>query len=162
MSNAEDRNLEIQQRIEALSEELVLMDPADFSQLGKLHSGFEQIRDASRTSTWVRLPNVAKATAQLVEKIILREITDASEAIETLGRTLSAMQELTQGRSEDEVSFPKALEVDSSAQVDPAPSDSPQPPGIGAAPPRLPDHIDPSILTDFLARQPSVLEELEK
>ena len=150
-------NRGIEKKIAALSEELVLLEPSDPQGLAALHTGFEEIGQWAEDASQPKVATAVAAATKLIEDIVLEEAADPEAAIDTVGRILSALQAVVcEGRDEDEVDFPP--EVQLAAGQSEGVTDS----GSGVKPSfSLPAHVDETIFADFLARQRSVLQEME-
>lgn len=156
---------EIAQEIEKLSEALVLAEPSDRQALGELHTLFEQIGQWASESSQAQVAAAAAGAAKLLEDLILEEGTDAAAAMETLGRTVSALREtICDGHPVDEVDFP--FESGPGDGADQQRSQDGQADGPAAGeichPTSLPSNVDVAMFSDFVARQAGVLEEMER
>jgi len=106
----------------------------------------------------------AAGAVKLLEDLILEEGTDAAAAMETLGRTVSALREtICDGHPVDEVDFP--FESGPGDGADQQRSQDGQADGQAAGeichPTSLPSNVDVAMFSDFVARQAGVLEEME-
>jgi len=153
----------IKQKIAALSEGLVLLEPSDPRGLADLHTGFEEIGIWADGVSQSEVAAAAKKASELIEQVILAEVADPQSAIDTVGRILSALQTIVcDGRDVGEVDFPPEV------QMAAAPSER-KTSGGGSRRPEtddkpsfsLPAHVDEAIFTEFLARQGGVLQDME-
>ncbi len=167
---AEDNT--IQAKIEAVAEAIVLVEPTDLQALAELHTRFTEI---SRQATEDGQPTVVvRATAaamEVIEKVILNDVADPPAALEIVTQTVCALQEiLRDGRPADEGSFPPELWL-----AEPQSSGSPSalaeqeaekagavPAETGSASRPLPVNVDAKLYSEFLTRQDSVLDEMER
>lgn len=140
-------------QVETIAEELVLADPGDLQGLANLHTIFQEIEQ----KTSAHASAIAKNCAALVERIILAEVPDSKIAMETLGKGVAALQGiLRDGRALHEVDLPEELRP--SEALDQSPAEKSQ---VSKAV-TLSGVVDEKILSDFLARQPAVLEDMER
>ncbi len=128
-------------KVEDISSALVLSDPGDLQSLAAVHSGFEELVALAEESNRSELAGAARSAASLLEMVILGESPDATASLGVVDRAVSAIQGIATGdRSAGEVEFP---------------------PELGLRAPRNPAAADEKILSDFLAQQEGVLQELE-
>lgn len=129
--------------VERLAGGLVLAEPGDLPALAELHSMFEGLAGEARGAGNALACAAAEKAAAFLEKTILGDNGDASAALAVLGRAVSALRGVCEGREAGEVEFPAEL-------------------GLGAGVPAgaVPG-ADAAILAEFLARQEAVLQELE-
>ena len=105
----------IQSSVEELAGNIVLADPSDPAQLTDLHTRMEKIEQWAAQECLHVLAEAVKATAGLIEKIILEEVPDPPAAMDVAGRAVSTLQAiLLEGRTLDEVNFPNELNIKSS------------------------------------------------
>jgi len=153
----------IEKKIAALSEELVLLEPSDPRGLADLHTGFEEIGRWADDASQPKVAVAAAAATKLIEDVVIEEAPDPEAAIDTVGTILSALQAIIcEGRNADEVDFPPEVQVAAGQSEGVTDGGEDQPSNIDAKPSfLLPAHIDDTIFADFLARQGSVLQEME-
>lgn len=102
----------IQANVEALAGIIVLAEPTDLPMLADLHSRMEQIEHWAAQEGLGGVADAAKATAVMIEEIILNEVPDGRAALEIIGRTISSLQAIAlEGRDPNEVSFPQELGI---------------------------------------------------
>jgi two-component system chemotaxis sensor kinase CheA len=151
---------EITQKVEALSEALVLAEPSDRQSLASLHTLFEELAHLANEESEPEVGKAAGRAAGLIEEIILEEARDEAAAMESLGDTVSALQQLIRGSGEAaEVWLPPEEEP----EAKPHPENGSSRPNRGRIihPSSLPANVDEAMFCDFLARQTGVLEEME-
>ena len=147
-------NVDVKEIIEQISENLVLMEPSDLQSLSTLHTLFGNISQWADENSQTFVVTVVKAVEELIEEIIMKEVTDAVKAIDTIGHAVMGLQAiLRDGRNVNEVAFPAELNV---VQLNGNPGT-----GNATANIVLPPHVDEAIFADFLARQGGVLDEIE-
>ncbi len=122
-------------------------------------------------ATAERLDAVAcavKATARLIEEIILDEVADGQAALGLAGRTISGLQAIVlAGRNPEEVTFPAELfgQADVSSTGSPVAENTPpsEPVPAPAAPAPQPINIegDPALLADFVGEAREHLESAD-
>ncbi|MCC7140937.1 MAG: chemotaxis protein CheA [Candidatus Eisenbacteria bacterium] len=137
--------LSVHGRLEKISEALVLADIADFAGLAKLHTQFEELVECAIDSRLdPKAIDVARHAATLIEAIVLEESKTPQANFDQVVKAVTHLQQI--------ISNPPAP----TAPAPDHPSASPAP-AI-----ELPSNVDEKILTDFLARQGSVMEQLEE
>ena len=142
------------------------VDSKDITGLGELHTLsehlIEQVNQSDEVTSRVQETVQAAATAvcDLLEKVILGDVDDADKALELIGRSWDALQQLLEKEAEgldaSGVSFPPELNLPAANQ----PS-QPQSSCSEAGSITLPENVDAGIFREFLAALPYVLEELE-
>jgi len=157
----DDRGIE--QKIAALSKELVLLEPSDPQRLADLHTRFEEIGQWADDTSQPKVATAAAAATKLIEDVMLDEAPDPGAAIDTAGRMLSVLQAIVcEGRNADEVDFPPEVQPAATQSEEGTDGGGGQPSETDANPSfSLPTHVDETIFADFLARQSSVLQEME-
>lgn len=141
--------MDMAEKIEEFSGALVLADPSDLPALAALHTQLEEFEAWAREKSLDRTASAIKRGADLIEKIILGEISEPSKALVTLGQLASALQSaIRDGRPETEITLPPELEDAREVSI--------QASGVA-----LPSFVDDTIFADFLMRQESMLEEME-
>jgi two-component system, chemotaxis family, sensor kinase CheA len=128
-------------KVEEISSALVLSEPEDLQSLAAVHTCFEELAALAKESDRSDLAAAAYSAASLLEMVILGEAPDAAASLVVVDRAVSAIQGIAaEGRAFGEVEFPLEL---------------------GLRAPRNPAAADEKILSDFLAQQEGVLQELE-
>ncbi len=141
----------IKDRVEKLSEAFVLADAGNLQDLGKIHTEFEAIAVWASGQSDENLTASIKQAADLVESVILRDVDDPAAVLETVGHYITTLQAvIVEGRALDSVTFPAVLQDSMAGRRSEEGAFS------------LPSHVDREILTDFLARQGSVLGDFER
>lgn len=139
--------------LEELSEAIVFTEPDDMSALAGLHTRLQEVAESPQEKSQESCGTVALAAARLVELIILEDAPDPVASLEAVGETVTGLLSVFRdGRSFGEVAFPEALQLAGEA---------PAPAGGTYSALSLPANVDETILTDFLARQGGVMEEME-
>lgn len=96
-------------QINLIAESLVLLAPDDMPSLAALHDLFLGLETALKEYDAI-LPDVAKKCGNLIEKIILREVSSVNETVDVLNESVTNLQSLVQGeRRVDQVQFPSQL-----------------------------------------------------
>jgi two-component system, chemotaxis family, sensor kinase CheA len=141
---------------------LVNLDNSDLPALGALHETFLQIiRHISQTESeppdCLRyLQSTSQKTADIVEKIVLREIEDANQATHAILQAIHGMKDiidaLARGLDPKKIVLPPECGYANAAIND----DLPAAPKV-----RLPDNVDEDIFREFITNQPDVLANLE-
>lgn len=141
--------------LESLAGELVLAGPSDLQALAQVHAGLQELAAVPEVTRSPLLAQAAAGAVALVEKVILSEVAAPAAALDTVARTVSALQSvLSAGCGEHEVAWPPELGLALPAAADDGA------PAAGAA--ALPPQVDAGIFAEFLARQPGVLDEAEE
>lgn len=155
---------DFQASMNSLGERLVLLDHTDLPALAELHGTLEEARD------WLQAqhaPRASSAMQQCIDRIaavILDEDTAPADSLLLVSQTLGALQGFG-SHTDNELDFPAALgiappERDHGAT---APATPPAPaPVLQAMNYAPPAYVDDEILSEFLGRQASVLDEIEQ
>jgi two-component system chemotaxis sensor kinase CheA len=154
---------ELLKKIEQSGLDLLVLDATDLPGLAQLHSRFQAIGAEALKFPELpendrkRLHSASNAAADLVERLILREVdnadhalkvlTDATEALNALARQLNGGDSDLQVRFPAELGLPEDLAGGHAA----AQNDSGQPPA----------NVDPAIYREFLAGLGHTLESFE-
>lgn len=147
----------IVEKIEELSELVVLSDVSDLQALGKIHTYFEDLNRLAVERAERRLGEITEAAKDLVEKIIMEEVDSADESYNVISRTISALQSLSsRGENIEEIEFPRELECSIKSEKDKKQRGDISP-NI-----EIPENIDEEIFVEFLSQQSSVLQEIEE
>ncbi len=148
----------IAQQVERLAEALVFTNLGDLSSLAELHSDVQHIEEWASAH---ERPTVAKAmnrAADLIEQIILNEIADPEAALDVLNKTAACLQSIVRDdRDAEPGEFPSELDGSSAEEM---PEETPSP-EVGPGGFVQSSMVDESILAEFVARQPSVLDDME-
>jgi HPt (histidine-containing phosphotransfer) domain-containing protein len=158
----------IENLIEALSEAVVFLDPGELNALADLHTQLEDVEDWATHAGMPRTVSATRAVRGLIEKVILEEAGDPARALSVISETVSGLQRIVRdGVPDAEVEFPSALGVSRPERSTPV-RRPPQARGpeleFPTAKPfkvELPPYVDEAIFAEFLARQDTVLEEIE-
>ncbi|HOK89194.1 MAG TPA: Hpt domain-containing protein [Candidatus Hydrogenedentes bacterium] len=138
--------------VEAVAEALVFADPKDLPALADIHSRLETLRTEAEGAGLPVTAQKLKEAADTIEKIVLSEAPDPVASLEQVGKVISSAQRVFRdGLTENEV-FGEATRPDEST-----PEDKP----TGTWHYERPPYVDDAILTEFLTRQDTELQELE-
>jgi two-component system chemotaxis sensor kinase CheA len=155
----------IDDKIKALCEMVVLVEPTDLKPLADLYTNLEEIGDWAKENSRSHLAAAAESAANLVKTVIFEEASNPTASLEIVGQTLSALQAIIcEGRSVDGVAFPAELGLGRLEQSEVPDStgdesrSSKEPSGFVVS---LPPHVDDKIFADFLSRQGEVLDQIE-
>ncbi len=155
--------------IDTLAESVVLVEPSDLSKLADIHGHFVVLQSELAELNDGVAASAATAATALVEKIILKEIEDAESGLETIGETITALQEIIHGgRQSSDVRFPEGLELptnaDSPADQCALGSDNPTDDQALVADTAAPGSVDSDndILAEFISQQVHVLGNMEE
>jgi two-component system, chemotaxis family, sensor kinase CheA len=142
---------DIQATVEKLSEALVLCDPTDLPALADLHTLLEDVQGAAEAEGRRRCAEFAAGAADRIEGIILQEEESPDAVMEWLaGVTAGFQQVFRDGKAEEEVQFEQASPAQEEGDLERRFNIE------------LPSYVDEQIFGDFLARQVSVLDEMEE
>jgi len=143
----------IKEKLEQLSEAVVFAEPSDLHTLGELHSKFQEISNESADVLEPVIKEAMGAAEQLIEKIILQEVSNVDASLEIISKTVSVLQEiLRDGKKAEDVDFPPELGLNNGAggsSVSASQSFS------------LPANVDEKIFSEFLSHQKADLQEVE-
>ncbi|MBN1763677.1 MAG: Hpt domain-containing protein [Sedimentisphaerales bacterium] len=168
MSECIDR---IKELFEETALKLVMTEADDLQGLAGIHTQFEQITEQiEQMDTGVctysdLITSVVSKLAEIIEKIILQDISDSGKAIEVINTSVQSLQTLIdqvrEGREPGDIKFPAELGLDVSLPVQESVAtevnyESKQAGGIV-----LPENVDEEIFREFMANQPHVLANLE-
>jgi len=152
---------DVGQRVEDISMALVMADASDLQALAALHEQLSELSAAARDDSYPLLAEAAETTAELAKAIILEEVPDATATLETVSRTVSAMQRITRDRvPEDEVDFPAELSLGSGGgdrggdEADGAPVETSDGPATAL-------DGDPELLSDFVTEATEHLDNAD-
>jgi len=137
----------MKQNLEKLAELLVLVEPRDLPGLAEVHTLFEQVQAEAADASQAWPANVSKASAELVQAIILDEVEDSLASLEAVAASVTALQQLIiEGRDRSELTLAPiiaaavgdaeepAAACELENQTDGQPVSEPEPmPGMGAA-----------------------------
>jgi len=145
---------QIRESVEKLAEGVVLADVYDMPALAGMHTQFEELAGLTRAANRRRAADASEACAGLIEKIILAEADDLEALLKAVGEAVSAIRALVCDDADPAaVPFPPELGLASLEEADDAAGDSQFL--------KLPPNVDEAILSEFLGRQPAVLDEME-
>ncbi|MFC1734478.1 CheR family methyltransferase [Candidatus Hydrogenedentota bacterium] len=131
--------------VESLASALMAVDETDLQELGSIHTLFEKVAAEAGYAVGESAATLAKNAVELVQDVMLDDVEDKTGALETVGLAVSALQGgLQSGDDALAAAAPESL------------LNKPQ----GSR--ELPAYVDEAILSEFLARQESVMEELEE
>jgi len=138
--------------VEAAAEALVFADPSDLPALADLHTKLETLRTEAETAGLKITAARLKEAADTIEKIVLSEVADPAKALETVGQIIGRVQRIFRDNlTESEVFEFQETPPESAAEG-----------GTSTAwKYERPPYVDDAILTEFLTRQDTELEELE-
>jgi two-component system chemotaxis sensor kinase CheA len=106
-SNSDKKIVEL---IEKLSGAIVLIEVTDLRKLADIHTCFEEIGKWASSKKKQDIATASVCTANLIEKIILAEVSDPLASLEIVERVISCLQTLIcEKRSPDQVKFPEEL-----------------------------------------------------
>ncbi|OPZ20104.1 MAG: Chemotaxis protein CheA [candidate division BRC1 bacterium ADurb.BinA364] len=176
MSSSPGNNeISLSQKLDEISEGLVFTEPDDLQALGQLHNLVEQLAAMADGPAGATVKAACAAMLARLNDIMLERAPDAAKAMEAIGKGVSALQSVLSGVvAPDRVEFPAELGVAPGPAAS-EPAEKPAPEAKAPAKPRklsaassfratfaLPAYVDEAIFSEFLARQHSVLEELEE
>lgn len=154
---------EINDKIEELSEAVVLSDSGDMRGMKEIHDGFRMIVAAATEQGLPKIAEQAENAARNVEKVIFDDDEQAADRLQAVGESLSSLQVLireaeaapqqTESAAEEAPAAQSGTEAGEEAQQSSADET--------ANYPKLPENVDMDIFIDFLSRQESVLEDME-
>ena len=117
MSDINMKNQEILNCIEELSVALVFIEPSDLKELADLYTGFEKVGKLAVEISQNKVSEASKKASDIIEKMILNEISDPEAALQVLGRVVSAIQTIIRDRrNANEFAFPEELELDANTR----------------------------------------------
>jgi two-component system chemotaxis sensor kinase CheA len=134
---------ELSASVERLSGTLVLADPGDLNALAAVHTDMEELGRLAADAGNAELGRAAGRAGDLLKSLILGEVADADAAFGTLSQAVSALQAMARGAALDESGFPAELL------------------GGRGVPATANPAVDEQILSEFLSRQPGVMQEFE-
>ncbi|MCX8065349.1 MAG: chemotaxis protein CheA [Candidatus Hydrogenedentes bacterium] len=145
-------DLDIKSVIEKLSEMVVLAGPGDLQELAQIHTLLLEVNNWAKENGLGCSATVAENSADLIEKVVLQEVTNPNEALEKISRVVSGFQQvILMNFDEREVQYPEDL-VKNKPHTKCAENISEL---------SLPSNVDPDIFQQFLHNQESNLEEIE-
>ncbi len=146
-------NKDVHEIIEKLSELAVFTGPGDLQELAQMHTCIIEIREWAKEQGFDRTATVADNSADLIEKIVLQEISNTEEALKLISQVISSFQQLIlTNTKEDEIVYPDELKKKKTDEI--------IIPGTGEVI-ELPENVDPDIFQQFIQSQDSNLEEME-
>jgi two-component system, chemotaxis family, sensor kinase CheA len=136
--------IDLREKVEALASEVMTSDPHDLQAVNRIIQLFGEIADGTDEESTELIKSVAGAAISLAEEMIVQQGEESSKSLDTLGRTVSAIQTVLRDSLQAGVELiPQELGVNLTVES----SLSPQ--------------VDKKIFTDFLSSQESVLQEME-
>ena len=154
---------DIKDKINKLSEAIVFAEPSDPKALADLLTLFEEINTWAEETSHSEIAIAANASADLIEKMIFKEVPNIEAAMKTVEQVVTAFQAIIfEGRTASEGEFPEALKSYEKAVTQKAEKPTAKPQIDVYHPSKLPENVDEAIYLDFLSRQDSILEEMEK
>lgn len=158
----------IEASVEELAGMIVEAEPGNMRLLADMHGRMEKIEEWATAERLDAVACAVKATARLIEEIILDEVADGQAALGLAGRTISGLQAIVlAGRNPEEVTFPAELfgQADVSSTGSPVAENTPpsEPVPAPAAPAPQPINIegDPALLADFVGEAREHLESAD-
>lgn len=149
-------SFEVEERIERITEALLLLEPTDFQELAGIHTEFEQLIAWSEKMSRDDVLSLASNSLALVEKVILQDTDDPSGALNQVAQNLSQIQNLVRELPGDVQPIPQEQSLEQKTSEASGKNDS------VSHPTALPAHVDEQIFADFLNRQSTVLERFEE
>lgn len=143
---------EVIRTIETAAEALVFAAPSDLPALADLHTKLESIRAEAEEADLRIVARRLKEAADTIEKIVLSEAADPVKALEEVGQIIGCVQRVFRDNLSEHEVFGLSSEVS-------APAAEGGPPTSWKY--ERPPYVDDAILTEFLTRQDSELEDLE-
>lgn len=125
--------------LEAISEQILLLDPGDLPAVAAVHTALQQI--AAQVAEAPGAAELVSASLALLDRIVLREDTGVADPVNTLGTALAALLEAARAGNLDALEMP--------AEFGPTEMSRARFSGLD------------SILEEFLRNQITVLEDLE-
>ena len=178
-------DISIQSLLKSLAEDLVFAEISDLQLLALIINKLEQVAEWAKSNSQDLICIATQKAARLVEKIILEETEEPVKDFDIVNKVVETIQTvICEELTLEEVNFPPELGIEIQSAV----SDSEQSEFAVQSKPNdtmdsiddcettddlsddevsqyhpgeLPPNVDGRIFTDFLARQPSVLEEIE-
>lgn len=133
-----------------LAESLVLADTTDIQALSALHLLFKEIGIGFSGAARETVAGICERSQSLLENLIVSDAKDPVSTMSEVTAAVSLLQALVcDGRSPSELVLPEGMNAWTAV---------PDPDGKNEADPMM----DGTIMRDFLARQPGVLEEFEE
>ena len=148
--------------LEDISKAFVLIEPEDVQSLAQIHTKLCAISNEGYNEF---IDNAAVHLAKIVEKIILNETADKQKDFEEISKTLSEMKILAKNGGKPEnldngrLENPQSEICNTSAMLSTGLQSEIF--NLQSAIPTIPSNTDDEILKNFLARQDSVMEEME-
>lgn len=152
----------IESSVEELAGLIVQAEPGNMRLLADMHGRMEKIEEWASAERLEAVACAVKATARLIEEIILEEVADGQAALDVAGRTISSLQAIVlAGRSPDDVPFPPELAGKAASTPEQItkqePSSAPPEPSPPPPPP-ISIEGDPALLADFISEAREHLE----
>ncbi|MFP4458843.1 MAG: chemotaxis protein CheA [Candidatus Zixiibacteriota bacterium] len=175
----------INKKLNQISEDLVFIEPDDLQELASLHESMEELSKLLVENDYKIVSQIVLKCAEIIEAIILEEEGQPEKAIEKIGKCIeNGILIISEGFSIDEIDFPENIckDIDGlkaknkSKEVKPDETNANIQENSGdknqqeqkhqnqnkASGYTLPSNVDEQILTDFLAEQKSVMDDMEE
>jgi two-component system chemotaxis sensor kinase CheA len=148
---------DLRKEIEALSEAMVLADVSDLRALADIHTHFETIAALADKDGIEKIADAARVAPTLIESIIMAETDDPEGLLDTISRTIAAMQLIViDGRPEEEVEFPSGLGPGDDTDAESADSSEESPDTKAPA-----SVVDPTLVSEFVTEAMEHLDNAE-
>ena len=149
--------------LEQISENLVLAELSDLSELAQIHTHLEEVGAWAVTHERKCLASGAYAAARLLESIILNQEQNAEEALASVGQAVSTLvAAIRDHRPDRELVFPEKLRLDT-VELEQS-GDSTEPSSASALlhpEGKLPSQVSEDVFAEFIDRHTSDLGDLE-
>lgn len=150
----------VRNRFDAAAERLVLVSATDLPELAELHTELQDFAQWASAEGYAEPAAAMTAAASLIESIILEEVPNPAQALETIGKALTAFGAITlDGRTPEEAVFPAELRL--APTPNPAPNEPPQPAASAGPSAFVALDGDPSLLAEFVAEAREHLENAD-
>jgi len=157
----DEENMEkIVKLVEESALQLVSLDSTDLTALANLHTQVQKIMECAGGLEGIskeqagRICTLSQETADLIEKIILRETQDIDVAIQSINQSVQSMQRLLQQGTA------QPGQTKAQPPASPAPAAG-QEKNTARDDVTLPENVDRAIFNEFIANYPFTLEGLE-
>lgn len=109
-------DMAMHETVEQLSASLVLVEADDYPALTRVHTSLEEISNWAQSGGHDMLQSATSSAAKLIEQIILEECDNPAVALDVVGKTVTALQEIIRdGRDISKSLFPNELEISGDA-----------------------------------------------
>lgn len=96
--NNPDKNQNINDVLEKISESIVLCDEKDYKALADLHTLFEKAREWALESKEDRIKDIFVKIIGMLEDIILESSADSAQDLENIGQAVMGLQPVIRGK----------------------------------------------------------------